>query len=116
LTIVSLLIVLPFVAVGCYRAGISVSVVNDSSGELFDVGLKYQKHRSEAVQALGTIPSDGTKSTRIVNDNESNLILTFRDARGGLHNEQIQIYLEYSHSPVTLHVSRDYSVRCEGCP
>ena len=110
----SLLTVLALVMVGCYPRGITVTVANDSSSELLDVALKYRKRGAEAIEPLGTIRLHASKSARLVNDAESSLILTFRDAQGTHHNEQIDIYLEGSHSPVTLHVTANYLVRCEG--
>src|SRR6266850_8004102 len=97
LTIVSLLIVLALLTAGCYERGIRVTVANDSSSELSNVGLKYRKQGNEVGEPLGTIRGQERKSARLVNDAESNLILVFRDPQGSQHNEQIDIYLERSH-------------------
>jgi hypothetical protein len=102
-------------AAACAQPGMAVSVANETAGDLIDVGLKCRSKGAESLHALGTISQQQTKTGRIVFDAESYLYLVFRDGRGTLHNEQIQIYLENVHAPITLRVSDGYSVRCVGC-
>jgi len=101
---------------GCDWSGMVVTVANESAGELVDVGLKSRHKGAESLHALGTIARQQTKTGRIVFDAESNLVPVFRDAHGTPHREQIPIYLENVHAPITLHISRNYAVRCAGCP
>ena len=108
-------VVVTVVGAACERRGMDVAVSNESATDLVDVGVKYRSKGAESLHTFGTISPQQTKTGRIVFDAESYLYLVFRDARGTLHNEQIQIYLENVHAPITLRVSDGYSVRCVGC-
>jgi hypothetical protein len=115
LTLCSFLIVATVTA-RCDRPGMVVTVANESARDLVEVGLKFRNKGAESLHALGTIARQQAKTGRIVFDAESNLVLVFRDAHGTPQSEQIPIYLENVHAPITLHVSDDYAVRCAGCP
>ena len=94
----------------------SVTVANDSAGALQDVGLKYRRRGNEVSEAVGAIKAHETRQVRIRFEGETFLYLLFRDADGKEHKEDIQIYLDGDvHSPITLHVSAAYVVRCDGC-
>jgi allophanate hydrolase subunit 1 len=99
----------------CYRRGISVTVVNEGSVAVTDVTLHYAKDRAEAAVSLGNIEANKAEHVRLVNDAESNLVISFRGPDGSQHKQPIDVYLENSHEPIKLHITRDYTVRCEGC-
>jgi hypothetical protein len=94
---------------------VNITVVNDSSETLTDVTLKYRKQRNDVDEALGTLKKRETRGARIECDNETYLYLAFQDVHGAQHKELIDVYFDDGHSPLTLRVAADYTVRCEGC-
>jgi hypothetical protein len=102
-------------SIGCAQ-GIWITVSNQTPVTLTDVGLKYRKNGNEALAQIGAVrPGESVRASKIFFDAESNLILTFRDAKGVVHNPQVDIYLDVgSHDPVTLRVRNDYTIWCEG--
>jgi hypothetical protein len=102
------------ISVACGR-GILVTVANETPDILTDVGLKYRKDGNEALAQIGPLRSGQfLRAPKIIFDDESNLILTFRDPTGAVHTPQVDIYLEGAHDPVTLRVRPDYTIWCDG--
>jgi hypothetical protein len=101
--------------VGCAR-GVEVTVRNDSRETISDVRVQYQKDLQQREATLGTIESGKSAQTEIVYyDAERPIRLRFRERQGRNHDEAIDVYLERSHRPITLTVTMEYAVKCEGC-
>jgi hypothetical protein len=115
LACICLLLALALPTGACKSRGVIVTVVNDSSDALQNVGIKYRRDGNDVIEALGAIRNQETRRVRIPCDDETHLNLVFQDTHGRQHDELIDVYIYGGRSPLTVHVTANYTIRCEGC-
>lgn len=85
-----LALVVPVISCGIVAKGVSVTVANNSGGDLTDVLVKF----TGGTNSVKKLDSGNSYTSKVKPSSSSHLDIEFIDSSGGMHSEKIDVYFE----------------------